>query len=86
MTYSYIPIDPNSYVPTSTGPLAILIDATSNTVSYSGKAAVGSVTSAAVWQISKITTTNQGSVTVQYANGSAAFSQIWDNRALLTYI
>jgi hypothetical protein len=49
-----------------------------------GIAAIGSATSAAVWQIHRIDTTG-GNVSVDYADGNENFDNIWDNRASLTY-
>ena len=48
---------------------------------YVGIAAPGSATSAAVWQIKKITyDANSNPTVVQYANGSSNFNAIWDDR------
>lgn len=55
---------------------------TSGTTTYIGKAVPGTATSSALWQIAKMDTST-GTV-VTWA-GSAAFNQIWDNRAGLTY-
>jgi len=47
---------------------------------YVGFASPGSATSAAVWQIMKITYDGNSNPTAkQYAGGTAGFSQIWDN-------
>jgi hypothetical protein len=59
-----------------------LDDTTTANVTYVGKAAVGSATSSAVWQVQKIDQTT--GLVITWA-GSAAFNQIWDNRASLTY-
>lgn len=56
----------------------------SATVSYAGKAVPGSITSAAVWQICRITTTGADFV-VEWADGDNLFDNIWDNRASLVY-
>lgn len=53
-------------------------------VTYVGKAVVGTLPSAASWQISRITET-AGDIVIQYADGNASFDNIWDNRASLTY-
>jgi hypothetical protein len=50
---------------------------------YVGYAVVGSSTSAAVWKIKRIKTTNV--VEVLYAGGTAFYNSIWDNRASLSY-
>ncbi len=52
---------------------------------YLGQAAPGSLTSEAKWQIAKITYTSS-SVVSQYADGESTFSNVWDNRASLTYV
>lgn len=60
------------------------LDEFSATVNYVGKAPVGSSGSGAVWKIFRLTTT--GTVTsIEYANSSESYSNIWDNRTSLTY-
>jgi hypothetical protein len=61
------------------------IDFISDNLLYRGEAAVGSLTSAESWRIRKIEVGVDGDITETWANGSASFSQIWDNRSLLTY-
>lgn len=65
-------------------PYATQIDdtTTANTV-YIGKAAMGSATSLAVWQIAKLDTTS--GLVKTWADGDANFDNIFDNRASLTY-
>jgi hypothetical protein len=61
-----------------------LIDEASSTITYVGKAAIGSATSAASWKIKKIETT--GTITaITFAGGSGNYTNIWDNRASLSY-
>ncbi len=60
-------------------------DATTPTFAYLGKAQVGAVTSAAVWQIQKLTFGADGDVAITWADGDAAFDNVWDNRASLSY-
>jgi hypothetical protein len=60
-------------------------DSATPTLAYLGKAPVGSATSAAAWQIQKLVFGVDGDVTVTWANGSADFNTIWDDRASLTY-
>ncbi len=62
-------------------PLSIRLD-DGATYLYVGKAAMGSATSSAVWQIQRIT---QADTTVIWADGDAAFNNVWDNRASLSY-
>ena len=53
-------------------------------VSYVGKAAPKSDTTAPVWQIQRLLTT--GSVlSVTFADGDRNFDNVWDDRASLTY-
>lgn len=52
-----------------------------NTISYSGTAPSGSLTSQSVWTIVRIVYTNAGTVSAQ----GTAFNAIWDNRTSLTY-
>lgn len=64
----------------------MLMDPASSTITYSGKAAAGSATNVAVWQISKLTFDADGNLLSQkWANASGNFDQIWDNRASLSY-
>lgn len=60
-------------------------DAASPTLAYYGKAAVGSAEGSAVWQIKKITFAADGDTSTIWADGNAAFDNIWTNRAVLTY-
>jgi hypothetical protein len=59
-------------------------DTVSDSIMYKAEAAVGSVESAAVWRIRKITIVNDD-VTETWASGNANFDKIWDNRASLIY-
>ena len=53
---------------------------------YVGLAAAGTATSAASWQIRKLTYDgNSNPTAILYANGTTAFSAIYDNRAALAY-
>lgn len=62
----------------------VMIDEASSSVTYVGKATAGTSTSSASWSISKITLS--GSVTaVQWADGDPAATNIWDDRASLSY-
>lgn len=69
----------NSPISTVSPTYKLLLDDTSTTnVTYVGKAAVGSATSSAVWQIQKIDETTGIVITW---GGTGAFDQVWDNRA-----
>jgi len=60
------------------------IDEPSSDVTYIGLAPLGSLDSAAVWQIKKITLT--GTVTdIKYADANLKFDNVWNNRAGLSY-
>ena len=61
-----------------------LDDTTTANTTYLGKAVIGSVTSAAVWQIAKLDTSS--GLIKTWASGSASFDQEWDERASLTYL
>ena len=53
---------------------------------YIGLAVPGSVTSAAVWQIRKITYAAAGKPTaIQYADGDLEFDNVWDDAPSLDY-
>lgn len=56
----------------------LLDDTTTTNVTYVGKAAIGSATSSAVWQIQKIDETTGMVITW---GGTGAFDQVWNNRA-----
>lgn len=69
---------------TADTPMALQTDSTSTAgVTYIGKAAPGSATSSAVWQIQKMTTTGTNLATTWVNNGT--FTAVWDNRTGLTY-
>ena len=58
----------------------------SNNPIYIGIAAFGSSKASAVWQIRKLTfDVSNNVVDIQYANGTDAFTAIWNNRASLSY-
>lgn len=64
---------------------SILIDEPTAGVMYIGKAATGSATSAAVWQVKKLTESGT-QTSILFADGSNEFTNTWDARASLTYI
>ena len=61
---------------------ATRIDDSADPITYIGKATIGSATSSAVWQIAKLDTSSGLSKTWA---GSAGFTQVWDDRAGLSY-
>lgn len=61
-------------------------DVSTTSMTYIGKAGVGSVTSSAVWQIMRIDESGTPITTViKWADGNNYFDNIWDNRTSLTY-
>lgn len=65
---------------------ALRIEYSGDNPVYIGQALPGSLTSASLWQIRKLTFDGNGNVTViQYANGSPNFNQAWDDRVSLNY-
>jgi hypothetical protein len=62
---------------------ATRIDDSATPIIYIGKAPIASATSAAVWQITRLDTT--AGLIKMWASGTASFTQIWDNRASLSY-
>lgn len=74
-----------AFPPTLPGaPQAVRIDEVDAVDTYIGKADPGSVESAAVWQIQRLTVS--GTVTsIEWADGNDEFNNVWDDRASLTY-
>lgn len=70
---------------TSSGGVVPRYDVVSATISYVGYAAPGTATSAAAWQIKRLTTAADGGIDVEVADGNLNFDNVWDNRASLTY-
>jgi hypothetical protein len=65
--------------------LTVRLDEVSDTLFYVGKALIGKTNSDANWLIIRYTTV--GNVLMsEYANGSEAFNQVWNDRATLTYV
>ncbi len=59
-------------------------DADGNVI-YHGKAIPGTASSAAAWQIKKFAYTAGNLTAITFANGSADYSAVWDDRASLSY-
>lgn len=78
---TYIPLA-NDNVRVSEPFYATRIDDTTPNTIYIGKASVGASSSDSVWQIAKLDTS---SGLIKTWAGSAGFTQVWDNRTLLTY-
>lgn len=65
---------------------ATQIDDTSTaSVTYIGKAAIGSSSASALWQIQKIDE-SASPTTITWADGNDLFDNIWDNRLTLNYL
>lgn len=63
----------------------VLVDVASSTVTYVGKATPGTSTSAPSWRIFRITTTAEGDLALEYADGDVAYDNVWDDRESLIY-
>jgi hypothetical protein len=61
------------------------VDFTSDTVLYKGEAAVGALTSSALWRVRKLILGTDGDVSETWASGDAEFNKVWDDRLSLTY-
>ena len=59
-------------------------DQPSDTEAYYGEAAIASAEGSSAWRIKKLAFSG-ANVTVLWANGAAAFSNVWTNRASLSY-
>lgn len=55
----------------------------SGAYTYIGKAAIGSSTASAVWQVKRLDTTTL--LDVKWADGDASFNNVYDNYASLSY-
>lgn len=56
-----------------------------DTIIYIGEAIPGSIDSASVWRMKRLTLNAEGDVTEEWADGNANFDNIWNNRATLSY-
>lgn len=68
--------------PTDSPTLQTRLDDSNDPILYSGKASIGSATSAAVWQIARLDTT---SGVIKTWAGGGTFTEVWDDRAGLSY-
>lgn len=62
-----------------------IVDVASSTVTYVGKAAVGSQQGASVWKIKRITSDVNGGLKIEYPNSSAFYNYVWTDRTSYTY-
>lgn len=61
-------------------------DVTTTSVTYVGKAAIGTATSAALWQVKKIDESGTPqTLVITWADGDDSYNNVWDNRASLSY-
>jgi hypothetical protein len=84
--YREVKVGPEGSLATyaASAPLALKMDEVSASVTYIGKARIGTATSAASWQIQKLGVS--GTVTtITWADGDASFNNVWDDRAGLSY-
>ena len=65
--------------------LAPRVDIVSDTITYIGKAVPNSSTSDSVWKIARMTTDANGGIVIEWADGEAKPTKVWDNRASLSY-
>jgi hypothetical protein len=61
-----------------------LIDTVGN-LTYIGEATPGSATSAAVWRIKRVDDKGADDLDIRWADGTADFTKVWDDRATFTY-
>jgi hypothetical protein len=64
--------------------LAVQVDEVGTDVTYVGKAQPGSLLSASVWQIQRLTEVGDDLV-VEWASGTAEFNKVWDDHLILSY-
>jgi len=60
------------------------LDDAGSGVTYVGTAAPGAASSAATWKIKRMTESG-ADIVIEWANGDAAYDNIWDDRAALSY-
>jgi hypothetical protein len=78
-------VDSNSILKTTPDAYTVKIEYSGDNPIYVAKASPGSATSAAVWQISKLTYSGSNVTDVQWAGGANTFTNIWDSRAGYSY-
>lgn len=70
-------------VSSSTTAYVSRIDEASATITYVGEALPGALASDAAWRIKKLD--ESSGLVMTWADGSAAFDQVWNDRAILVY-
>jgi hypothetical protein len=78
-------VDSKPAVRVTSGEEAQVMDLVSDTVFYFGYAAIGTVTTAAKWKITKLTIAGT-LISVTYADGNDSYDNIWEDRLGLTYV
>ena len=73
----------SSPIETTSGQFKQLLEEVGS-ITYIGKAAAGTGAGAASWSIKRITF-GTGTINTEWAGGTTAFNQIWNNRASLSY-
>lgn len=63
---------------------ATRVDEVSSSLTYVGKAVIGTAVATAGWQISRIVISGTETI-ITYADGNASFDNIWNDRASLSY-
>jgi hypothetical protein len=53
---------------------------------YKGEALVGSLVTDSAWRINKTTISQDGDVSEMWAEGTADFNKVWEDRASLSYV
>ena len=76
-------LDTNNALPTSSPALATRLDTSNSPILYLGKSPIGSATSDAVWQISKLDTSS--GLVKTWADGNSDFDNVWDDILTITY-
>ena len=74
-----------TYFPNQTGFLTKRIDFVGDSVIYIGESQPGTLESAAMWKIVKITIGTDGDITEIFAEGTNSFQHKWSDRLTLNY-
>lgn len=61
------------------------LDRISDTVFYFGEADPGTSVASSLWRIQLVTTQPDGDLSVEWADGTAAFTKVWNDRLSYTY-
>jgi hypothetical protein len=62
------------------------IDVASSTVTYVGKAKVGSSEGDPVWRIQKIISNAEGDMSILFVDGKSDSNSTWNDRAMYAYV